>query len=427
MEINKMNKKISRRSFLEKAGLIGGMAALGGFNFPRYSFSQTKEPIRLGFVIPLTGPFGSEAKDQEAGATLAVEEINAKGGVLGRRVELLVRDDKLKPDESARRAKELIEKDRVHLMAGSLGAHTQLAINEQCKLAKIVFVSVSKSNEITMAKDVSPYTFAEALNPYIMTQAVGPWVFKNLGKKWFFLAADYSFGWQLSEGFQKIGKELGFTEAGLINHPLGATDYTAYFPRILAAEPDVLILNNFGRDQLTSVKQAHEFGLKKRMKIVCPVFLFTARTGGGDEAFEEVHGGATFYWELADTIPTAKTFLTNYGKRWGKPPTDYAGYSYSGVRGLLSAVERAKALDTKQIILKLEGYEYDHYKGKQWIRPWDHRSMQDVFIVRSKSAKERTGEWDVFKHLDTVKADDRLERTPEEMGFKSKTPLSKLL
>lgn len=84
-------------------------------------------------------------------------------------------------------------------------------------------------------------------------------------------------------------------------------------------------------------------------------------------------------------------------------------------------------MDTKKVILKLEGHEYDHYKGKQWFRAWDHRSMQDIFIIRSKSAKERTGEWDLFKPLHTVKAKDQLERSPEEMGFKAKTPLSKLL
>lgn len=269
-----MRKKITRRKFLKSVGTVGGAAVFGGFNISNHSFAQAKEPIKVGCIIPLTGPFGTEAKDQEAGVTLAVEELNAKGGVLGRKVELLVRDDKLKPDESARRAKELIEKDQVHLMIGSLGAHTQLAINEQCKLAKTIFMSISKSNELTVAKDVSPYTFAEASNPYIVTQALGPWVFQNLGKKWFFLAADYSFGWQLTEGHRKIGKELGFTEAGLINHPLGTADYTAYFPKILAAEPEVLILNNFGKDQLNCVKQVHEFGLKKKMKVVCSVFLF---------------------------------------------------------------------------------------------------------------------------------------------------------
>lgn len=160
-----MRKKITRRKFLKSVGTVGGAAVFGGFNISNHSFAQAKEPIKVGCIIPLTGPFGTEAKDQEAGVTLAVEELNAKGGVLGRKVELLVRDDKLKPDESARRAKELIEKDQVHLMIGSLGAHTQLAINEQCKLAKTIFMSISKSNELTVAKDVTLIPLLKRLIP----------------------------------------------------------------------------------------------------------------------------------------------------------------------------------------------------------------------------------------------------------------------
>jgi branched-chain amino acid transport system substrate-binding protein len=425
----KEKKELTRRSFLKKAGAVGGMAALG--TFPGFhistSMAQSKGPIKIGFPIPLTGPFGNEAKDQEAGATLAIEEFNAKGGVLGRKVDLLVRDDKLKPDEGAKRAKELIEKDNVHFMAGGVGAHTITAINEQCKLGKTIFMNTTKSSEVTAAPDVSPYTFAEAANPHMMTSIVGPWVFKNLGKKWFFLAADYSFGWQLTDGFRRAGKNLGFVEAGLIKHPIGTTDYTSYFPKILAAEPEVLCINNFGKDQLNAVKQVHEFGLKKKLKIVFPVLLMSARLGGGDEVYEDVHGGLTFFWELEETIPSAKAFVTSYRKRFGKPPTEYAAYAYSGIKALLNGVEKAGDVEAKKVILALEGYQYDNYKGKQWFRPWDHRSMQDIFVVRSKSAKEKANEWDVFKIVQTVKADDKVERSADEMGLKENVALSSLL
>jgi branched-chain amino acid transport system substrate-binding protein len=421
------NKKITRRSFLKSAGTIGGAAALGGLSLPQFSWAQTKEPVKIGFIQPLTGPFGTEARDQEAAATLAVEEFNARGGVLGRKIELLVRDDKLQPEESARRAKELLEKDKIHMMAGSIGAHTQLAMNEQCKRAQTIFMSTSASNEITMAKDVSPYTFSEATNLHIITQAVGHWTAQNLGKKWFILAANYGFGWQTTEGFRRIGKEMGCTEVGLINHPTGATDYTTYFPKILAAEPEVLLLCNFGKDQLNSVKQVHEFGLKKKMKVVAPLIVITSRMAAGDEPYEGMIGGATFYWGAEKIIPTAKTFVTNYRKRWGRPPTDMSGYAYSGVRGLLSAVERAGAMDTKKVILALEGYTYDHYKGKQWMRAWDHRSIQDMLVLQSKSGKEKTEEWDVFKVVDTVKADDKMERSAQELGLQEGVPLSRQL
>jgi branched-chain amino acid transport system substrate-binding protein len=104
-----------------------------------------------------------------------------------------------------------------------------------------------------------------------------------------------------------------------------------------------------------------------------------------------------------------------------------SAYAYSGVRGLLSAVERAGAMDTKKVVLALEGYEYDHYKGKQWMRAWDHRSIQDMFVLQSKSGKEKTEEWDVFKIVDTVKAHDGMERPAEELGLKAGVPLSQQL
>ena len=421
------NRKITRRDFMKSIAAVGGVSAVGGLSFPQISWAQAKEPLRIGFIQPLTGPFGTEARDQEAAATLAVEEFNARGGVLGRKIELLVRDDKLQPEESARRAKELLEKDKIHMLAGSIGAHTQLAMNEQCKRAQTIFMSTSASNEITMAKDVSPYTFSEATNLHIITQAVGRWTAQNLGKKWFILAANYGFGWQTTEGFRRIGKVMGCTEVGLINHPTGATDYTTYFPKIMAAEPEVLLLCNFGKDQLNSVKQVHEFGLKKKMKVICPLIVLTSRMAAGDEPYEGMIGGATFYWGLESMIPTAKTFVTNYRKRWGRPPTDMSGYAYSGVRGILSAVERAGGMDTKKVIQALEGYEYDFYKGKQWMRAWDHRSIQDMFVLQSKTGKEKTEEWDVFKVVDTVKASDGMERPAAELGLQEGVPLSKQL
>ncbi len=427
----KTKKKITRRSFLKKAGVIGGAAVLGGIGFPNISIAQ-KAPIKIGCIFPLTGPFSTEAHYQQEAAILAVEEYNARGGVLGRKIELVIRDDKLKPDEAARRTKELIEKDNVDLIFGGLGAHTQLAINEQAKLAKKIFMSISQSNEITQWPDVSPYTFHEAINPYMTTHSFGPWIFKNLGKKWFFLTADYSFGWQLTEGFRKIGKELGIIDAGEIKHPLGSTDYFPYFPKILAAEPEVLILDNFGKDQLNSIKQAHAFGLKKKMKLVSAIVLLSARVGAGDEAYEGVYGGSTFWWELEKQLPAAKKFVSAYQKRWGKPPTDYAGYSYGGMMELIGAIEAAGSLDMKKMILKLEGHEYNHYKGKQWWVPWSHQSIQDFFILRSKKASEKKGEWDLFEVVATEKAHDKMDRTWEALGLKASglkpnEPLSKLL
>lgn len=413
------NKRITRRGFLKSVSALGGAAALGGFYISKESFAQTKEPIKLGFPIPLTGPYGTEAKDQQAGAELAVAQINAQGGVLGRKVEILIRDDKLKADEGARRAKELIESEGVQLMSGNLAAHVQLATNEQCKLHGIPYMSVSQSNEITQRPDNSIYTYHEALDPHQTTQAVGEFVAKNFGKRWYFLTSDYAFGWQSTDGFIRRGKEFGAVPVGETKHPLGTSDYSAYMPRILAANPDVLFLDNFGKDQLNSVKQAASFGLKKKMQIVCPVLLINSRVGAGEEAFDGVIGGASFYWEL--NHPTAKAFVAAFRKMHARPPIDYAGYAFSGITELLSGVNRAGSLDPVALAKAIEGRTYDNYKGEQWWRPCDHQSQQDVFILRSKKAK---AEYDVFEIIATVSGKgERLLRTCVEVGQNPNAPI----
>src|SRR5438132_12058507 len=137
------------------------------------------QAIKIGLPVPLTGPYGAEAKDQVRNAELAVKQFNDAGGLGGRKAELLVRDDKLNPGEAATRTLELIEKDRVSFIVGGLSAATQLSINNVTRQRKVIYVSISQSDAINEAADASPYTFHEALNPHMTAQAVGRYVFKK--------------------------------------------------------------------------------------------------------------------------------------------------------------------------------------------------------------------------------------------------------
>ncbi|MBI2017038.1 MAG: ABC transporter substrate-binding protein, partial [Candidatus Rokubacteria bacterium] len=116
---------MNRRSFLTT-----GSAAAAALAFPAVLRAQSRDPIRIGFPLPLTGPFAAIANDMQQGAQLAVDELNAKGGILGRKVELLIRDDQLKPQVGAQRTQELIEKEKCQFIVGGLAAHVQMAINE---------------------------------------------------------------------------------------------------------------------------------------------------------------------------------------------------------------------------------------------------------------------------------------------------------
>src|SRR5262249_33071087 len=192
-----------RRTFLVTA--TAGAATLA---FPAVLRAQSKDPVRIGFPLPLTGPFAAIAGDMKQGAELGVDGLNAKGGILGPKVGLLGRADQLKPQVGAQRTQELIEKEHCQFIVGGLAAHVQMAINEQTKKANVLFISTSQSDEITAKPDASRITFHEALNPTITSRVVGKWVMENLGKKWWIVYADYAWGKQNNAVLTEMNKKM---------------------------------------------------------------------------------------------------------------------------------------------------------------------------------------------------------------------------
>ncbi len=400
--------------------IVGGAAAVVTPAWLNLAHAQNT-PIKIGFPVPLTGAFSAEAQDQVRAAEIAIKEFNDSGGFNGRKAELLVRDDKLNPGEAATRTLELIEKDKVDFVVGSLSAATQLSINAVCRDRKIIFNSISQSDAINEAKDWSLYTFHEALNPHLTAGAVGRYAFPRFGKKVVYLTADYAYGHEMVRGFQRAGQSLGVQTLADIRHPIGAADYSAFLPRIQALKPDILVLCNFGRDLVNSAKQATDFGIKANTKIIAPVLLYTARQAGGAEAFEGILGGTSYYWGMEDKIPAAKAFNDKFRKaNGGAVPSDYGALGYAGVRSVLQAVREAKSTESLKVSIALRQLRYNWYKGDQSYRKCDHQSVQSVVIVESKS-KNMKDKYDVFNVLSIEAADEKNLRTCDEMGHKIST------
>jgi branched-chain amino acid transport system substrate-binding protein len=410
------SKFITRRSLLTTVG-TGAVLAASPF---RINVVRADEPtIKVGFPVPLTGPYGTEAQDQVRAAQVAIAEFNDAGGLNGRKAELLVRDDKLNPGEAATRALELIEKDKVSFIVGSLSASVQLAVNNVTKERKIIYNSISQSDEINEAKDFSRYTFHEALNPHLTAGAVGRYAFPKFGKKVAFLTADYAYGHEMVRGFQEAGKAFGIETVIDVRHPLGTSDFSTLLPRIQALKPDILCISNFGRDQQISLKQATDFGLKKSMKIVAPILLYTGRLAAGAQAFDGVIGGTSYYWGIEDKVASAKAFNDRFRKMHdGKVPSDYGAMGYAGVKVVLEGAKAAGSLDSEKVIPAIEALKYDYYKGPEYYRKCDHQAVQSVLIIESKSKPEK-GPADVFNVISTDEPSEANLRTCAELGFKS--------
>ena len=410
------NGSISRRRLLTT---VSAGAALAASPF-RINLLQAQEAtIKIGFPVPLTGPYGAEAQDQVRAAQVAIAQFNDGGGLDGRKAELIVRDDKLNPGEAATRTLELVEKEKVNFVVGSLSAAVQLAINNVTKERGIIFNSISQSDAINEAADFSKYTFHEALNPHLTSGAVGRYAFAKFGKKVAFLSADYAYGHEMVHGFLEVGKAFNIENLGDIRHPIGTTDYSTLLPRLQALKPDILCICNFGRDQQISLKQATDFGVKKTTQIIAPLLTHAGRVAAGPQAYDSVIGGSSFYWGLEDKFASTKAFNEAFRKMYdGKLPTDYGALGYGGVRTILAAVKNAGSVDTDKVIAALEALKYDFYKGPQYYRKCDHQSVQSVLVIQSKS-KELRNESDVFEIISTDESNEANLRSCEELGHKS--------
>ncbi|WP_316398174.1 ABC transporter substrate-binding protein [Bradyrhizobium sp. 33ap4] len=407
---------ISRRRLLTTAS-AGAVLAVSPF---RINLLQAQEaPIKIGFPVPLTGPYGAEAQDQVRAGQLAVAQFNDAGGLNGRKAELVVRDDKLNPGEAATRTLELVEKEKVNFVVGSLSAAVQLAINNVTKERGVIFNSISQSDAINEAADFSKYTFHEALNPHMTSGAVGRYAFTKFGKKVAFLTADYAYGHEMVRGFLEVGKQFNIENLGDIRHPLGTTDFSTLLPRLQALKPDILCISNFGRDQQIALKQATDFGIKKSIQIIAPLLSHASRVAAGPQAFEGVVGGCSFFWGIEDKFASTKAFNDAFRKMYdGKLPTDYGALGYGGVRTVLEAVRGAGSVETDKVVAALEALKYDYYKGPQYYRKCDHQSVQSVLVIKSKS-KDMKNESDVFEVLSTEEPNEKNLRTCDTLGHKS--------
>ncbi len=405
--------ELSRRSLLRAGGAFGALSA--GL-LPTFALAQAK-PIKVGFVVPLTGPYGVDAQAEVKGAELAVRQFNDEGGLNGRRAELVVRDDKLNPGEAASKALELVEKDRVDFLAGPFGAAV-FAVNSIAKQRGVVYNSVGNSDTINEVKDRSEFTFHEGLTCHVTGGALARYLIPKGLKRVAVLMADYVYGQETSRGFVRAARQLSAEIVTEVRHPIGMSDYSPFFSKIQAAKPDLLLVSNFGRDQQISLRQITEFSLKRQMKVAVPILVHTARLVEGHETYDGVIGCMSYYWKLEDTIPSAKAFNAAYRSlHGGIAPTDYSALGYSCVRTLLAASRDAGNTDAASVIKALEKLEYDFMKGNQYFRRCDHQSVQSVVVLTSKAPAPGVAKDDIFKILAVEAEGEKTLRTCEELGY----------
>ncbi len=386
---DKSDNHLSRRKFL-KAAAITGVTLLG----PSVPFSTAATGvIKYGTMHPMTGPYSALGADQVRATQLAVDEWNAKGGVLGNKIDWVYRDTQLNGAVALRWAKALVEEDKCGFIGGNLSGAISLAINEFAGKNKVPYMAYCQS-DMVLGSNLNKYGFAFMVIPYSAALATSKYAFNNLGKKWFAITADYRWGQSLLEGWLWQSQQMKGDFLGNVYAPLGTTDFSTYFARIMAARPEILVMNNLGADQTAAIKQASELGLTKKMKIVCTKSAMATMKEVGAAYDENVIGGTSFYWELRDKYPTSKKFMDTYMNRYGQPIEQDGESGYVATNVLFMAMQKAKTVtDRERIVAAMEGLKYSLTKGPEYVRACDHQRVQSYLLLKGKGAKAKG--WDL--------------------------------
>ena len=367
--------------------------------------------VRMGVISPASGNYADMGAAERRGMTMAVEEFTARGGVLGKKIEMIVEDTETDPSAAARKAQKLIERDKVHFMLGAVSSSCAVAISEVAQRGNTVYFNTNTNSSTCTGEHCHRCNFRVGPNNHMLVFAVAPWIAKNVGKNWYFITHDYTWGRSGTKEFRDILKKEGGKELGESIIPLGTRDFSSYLIKIrnLKPKPDIVMCTIGGVDNTAMMEQIFEFGMDKDFR-----FGFSLRDYS--DAFtvglgKNIGTFAIEWYHLLDT-PGTKEFVANYKKRWPDAkipiPENNTYQGYIGTREMLRAVERANSLKTNDIIRALEGHTiYDNMKNyPTYIRPWDHQFVQEVYIARAKTAKEAKDSTDFYEVIGFMKGPD---------------------
>lgn len=404
MTPRKSSTWISRRTLVKSAAAAGALQ----FASPFILSARGEVPLRIGMVDPLTGVYAAVAQNEVNGARLAVEQVNAKGGILGRPIELLVEDSANDVGTGVQKARKLIERDNVSFMIGDVNSAIAQALAQVTNEKRVLHIVSGGHTDGITGKDCKWNVYRVCNTTRMEANSVSELLFHKYGKKWHFITPDYAFGHTLFDACSANLKKLGGTVTGNELAPLGTSDFSAYLIKARAANPDVLVLLPQGSDMVNCLKQIVQFGINKQIHV--------AGTQQELESLEALPPEARigtwmfeWYWKQPET-PHLADFVADIRKRTGgKVPTARTWFGFTSVHSFALVANHARSLDGPTLAHALSDFELPPevklQPNKVYYRGGDHQLMTSAFVGEAQAGGTGDPE-DLFK-VDSIVPGDK--------------------
>jgi ABC-type branched-subunit amino acid transport system substrate-binding protein len=379
----------SRGRFIGGAAAATALAMGGG---PYIIAAPTKEFV-IGVNVPQSGSYSDQGNDQLRAYTLAIDEINKAGGVMGIPLRASVGDDQTKADVAVANARRMIERDGAVMITGGSSTGTAIAVSALCQEEKTIFMAALTHGDEPSDINCHYHTFRRYNNAHMSAHAMATTLLKRYGTgRWFHITADYSWGHSVYDNLTAVVEPKGAKTIDNVLLKLGTTDFSGALGKAQAAKPDVLVITEFGKDMVNCLNQAATFGLTKSTKILVPLADEYMAKGTGDN-IDNVVVTAPFYYKYhAQKYPGAKKFVDAFMARFGTPPSNGAETAYVDVYQWKYAVEAAGSPTAAGVIAKLEGHHFQQTKGPEYWRTWDHQGINSVLVMEGIPMSARFGD-----------------------------------
>jgi branched-chain amino acid transport system substrate-binding protein len=412
------------RNGVDRRSLFKSGAALAAAQFasPFVIRARAADAVRIGLDNPLTGTYAALGKNELVGCQIALDEINAKGGVLGRPVELLVEDSSSGDAGTAvQKARKLIEGGKVDFLLGNINSALSLAVAQVSNEKGVLHIVPGGHTDAVTGKSCRWNVFRVCNTTQIEANAVASSLVKEYGKKFYYVTPDYAFGHSLEEGLIKAISALGGEKVGGDLTPLGTVDFSSYLIKAQATNPDVIMFLIAGDDMTNALKQAVQFGLDKKVHLA-----------GAHQELEPLEGlppearigtwVMEWYWNQPG-VPGVAEFVDATKKRTGRVPTARTWFGYVSAWTCALAAAKANSLKAVDMAKALQGFELPPEvalgPNKAFYRAGQNQLLSTLFVGDAQPSGSAPD--DLF-HVTSVVSGADIVSSVEESGCKMTWP-----
>jgi branched-chain amino acid transport system substrate-binding protein len=358
--------------------------------------------VKIGILNDQSGVYADYGgKASFEAAKMAIEDFG--GEVLGQKIEIITADHQNKPDLATSIARRWYEVEGVDMITELTTSSVALAVQELSKEKKKIDIVVGAATSRITGDACTPYGFHWAFDTHALAVGTGGALARAGGDTWFFMTADYAFGYSLEKDTSDIVKENGGKVLGSVRIPLNSSDFSSFLLQAQSSKAKVIGLANAGLDTTNSIKQAAEFGIVKSGQKLAGLLMTLAEVHGlGLEAAQGLVLTEGFYWDQNDKT---RAFSELFLKRTGRMPNMIQAGTYSATLQYLKAVKAAGTKDSDAVVKKLKELPVDDVFAQGGKVLENGRMVHDLYLFEVKKPSESKKPWDYYKQIAVVPGD----------------------